>query len=50
MNTDISYLNGVYHGDGYCSEQTVGLKAKDKDFVIFYDESGLQGRFLHQPK
>ncbi len=27
------YLAGVLHGDGWCTDRTIGLRAKDRDFV-----------------
>lgn len=27
------YLAGVLHGDGWCTDKTIGLRAKDRDFV-----------------
>jgi hypothetical protein len=34
-----SYLAGVLHGDGWCTRLTIGLKAKDKDFVDTFCEA-----------
>src|SRR5262245_17678066 len=29
----LAYLSGVLHGDGWCNEQTIGLRVKDQDFA-----------------
>lgn len=33
MNETLSYIAGVLHGDGWCTELTIGLRCADHDFA-----------------
>lgn len=39
MSIKLAYLAGVLHGDGFCSDDTIGLKVADKDFAESFCEA-----------